>query len=441
MKPVSVWLVLLLVGLILPARPDEAALPLTMDEAVRLALANNPGIRAAAARLEQARQNEQIVASPGRTQATLSAYRDRQRTAFGPPFETGLGALQIPIQAEPLEYSTSSIRILFRQLLFDGGRIAARIEEARANARGVEQSLVASYNDLVLEVRLKYLDLLQARRQESETRERLELARRQLEETEARYDAGSAARADVVYARLPVSQAELASTRLGAQIESSQTRLNKLLGLPQDTELDAAEPDPPGPLPGDLEVCLGIAREKRPELARFHHEIAAARSAVQAAARENGPEVHAVGELSGVAYNEDWLPKSEAWRVALELSWPLLDGHRSFYLERQAQARVDELEALLAEHEHQVEQEVREAFVELQTAIKAYEVAQVGVARAREALEMAQGQYGVGVAPFLQVSQAQLDFSQARTDLLEALYDYHRSRTQLEWALGQVRDS
>lgn len=428
---------------LLPA--DGATIHLELEEAWRLALARSPRVAAALARVTQAHEEAEVVAAPARPRATMTGFREQTRTTPGPPIVLSTfgmrpgvaGALEErPFQTEGFEYGSSQVHLEVRQLLFDGGQLAARIASARAQ-EGQSQALLGSVvRDLRRDLELAWLDALQARSRLELAREAEILAREQRRMTEVRFQEGTAARADVVFAQVPVAQAE----RDRVQVENSgalaQASLNRLLGLPLGTPLTLAETEALPRRVGTPEEAEERAGRVRPEVVAARAALDSARSSLQAVDSGRDPEFYAVGSSTGVSYEKDLLPGDVGWRVALEARWVLLDGNQTTHEVRRARARVLEAEANWREARDSVALEVRQAWLALQTAQRAWSAAQVEVERAREALAMAEGRYRSGVAVFLEGSQARVDLLAARANLLAARYDVQRARIRLDWAQG-----
>lgn len=438
----TLWLALTLVLLLSGVRADESPrepLALTLEEATRLAVSQNPSLRAALARLEQSREQVEIVASPARPQLTFSGSVAQTRQAAGPPVVANFPGLPrvTTFQPEPVDYTSGQVDLLFRQLLYDSGRIQAQIEQARASSDASAQTLVASSNQIALNAQLAYLDALEARAREQVQVEAVELAQTQLAAAEARFAAGTAPRADTVYARVPVSRSVLERTRSRLAVANSQAGLCRLLGLPQDTPLVLQDPPEAPEMPGNLAACVAAGRAQRPEVVSRQFELDSARHGLEAALRDNDPQLFASADVNSVGYNDNTIaPGSAGWRFALELRWPILEGNRKAHLVTQSEARVREAEAMLTDQLEQVELEVRQAYAAVETAAEAYHAAAVQVDQAREAMEMAQGQYRAGVTTLLQVTDAQQAFLSARTDRLAALYEYLRARARLRHSRG-----
>ncbi len=429
-----------LVGLLLTTLASaQAPLPLTFDDAARLALAKNPKIRAGLAVIVQASEQAEVVASPARPQITLGLTRDTQQTTLGPPFQTNfLTGVPVSIQADPVSYSTGRGVLELRQLLFDGGLVAARIQQAKHSARSSRHSLTAIAHQLVLDVQLSALDVLEATTRHKTYLKTLEQARYNEALAQARYDAGTAAQADILFARVPVSRAELDLSVAEQRIRVAQATLNRVLGVPQDTVVDLVAPDP---APSALDSPADAVRRalfQRPELLAQREEVQAAEEAYKAACRESNPRLSAVGQVQAVGYNRELGLVSPGWKVGMEVAWPLSEGNRAAHLAAAAEARIAEQVARLEDLELAVELEVRRASEELAGNERSEKAARTQWDRARAALEIAQGQYEAGVGTFVQVNQAQLELIQAEQALVEVVYARQRARSRLAYARGDT---
>jgi outer membrane protein len=82
--------------------------------------------------------------------------------------------------------------------------------------------------------------------------------------------------------------------------------------------------------------------------------------------------------------------------------------------------------------------EVRQAYLTLQDAQKRLAVAQKGLAQATEALRLARVRFEAGVSPQLEISDAELAFTQAQTNLVNAQFDYLDAYAALLRAIGAI---
>ena len=432
-----------------PRAEADRSLRLGLEDGWRMALARSPRLQAALARVLQARETAEVAASPARPQATLSGFREQLRTTPTAPVQFSSFAAQtrlltgttLPyLQGDAVEYGSSQVQLEVRQLLFDGGQVEAQVASARASEGQAEAALVGTARDLRLDLEQAWLDLLEARSRLELADQALALSREQQKMTEARFEAGAAARADVVFARVPVARAELDRVEAGRALSTAQAALNRLLGLPLGTPLEVEEPPAPAPPVGTVEEAEAGAREDRPEVREARAALEAARKGDEAARSGTDPRLYAVGSTNGVGYNSQLFPLDYGWRVALEAQWSLLDGNRTVHEASRARARILEAEAQLREVEDSVALEVRRAWLEVGASEASVRSAAVEDERAEEALAMARGRYQSGVAVFLEVSQAQVDLLAARSRWTQAHYAALRARSRLDRALALSPD-
>jgi outer membrane protein len=81
---------------------------------------------------------------------------------------------------------------------------------------------------------------------------------------------------------------------------------------------------------------------------------------------------------------------------------------------------------------------VTAAFLNLQTSYQTVRLQEQNQVAAREALALAQERFRVGATTFVDLSQARSDFERAGTDLINAVYDFHKAYAALESAVGRT---
>jgi outer membrane protein TolC len=101
-----------------------------------------------------------------------------------------------------------------------------------------------------------------------------------------------------------------------------------------------------------------------------------------------------------------------------------------------AQAQLDTVLAQTSDKGAQVDADVRDALLDIQSAQKQVEVAQSSVALAGEELKEAQERYANGVSDNLAVSQAQQSVAQANDQYVASLYRHNMAKLSLARALG-----
>ncbi|MFI5311390.1 MAG: TolC family protein [Gemmatimonadales bacterium] len=299
------------------------------------------------------------------------------------------------------------------------------VRTSEAQFKQLQQALAAqagrSY-DSVLVTRQHRRDLLESR----------DLAADFLKKTQARFDAGTVARLDVIKAQVDVAQAEndlIANSRDVVNAESALNRLlGRPLGLPVAT-LDSLEA--PERLP-DLDAVEQTALRTRPELAGLEAQMRAA-SATSSLVKEQA----ILPDFSFIA-NRDLMVDSGAWWTAgLSLPLPIFFWQHTRGDFAETKHRELELAATYRDQRAAVGQDVRVAFATADAALRqVIFIRDQLLPSAREAFRVASVSYGLGRLSALEVLDARRALVDAQRQYADALAAANSARSDLERAAG-----
>jgi outer membrane protein TolC len=182
---------------------------------------------------------------------------------------------------------------------------------------------------------------------------------------------------------------------------------------------------------------LQQAYRLRPELQSVQAQQEAATQRVASLQKQLLPS------LSGNAqYN--WTgrkpPLQDGWILGVTLTVPLFDSLLTVAEVSEAQATLQGLAAQEKDLRLQVALDVRRSVLELRRAEQSIRVSEQTVTSARENLDLAEGRYTAGVGNIIEVTDAQVSFSSARANSIQAVYSYKTALAQLERALGKSLD-
>lgn len=412
---------------------------LDLESAFRIALANNPRLEALRARVEAAVSESEVQAAPARTQVMVRLAQDRVKVPDGAPISATFNGIRGTFRTgsvDPFDRTSASLRI--QQLLYDGGRIKSKIAVAKSQARETELEELSVWNTLRKEIRLGYLDLLQSERRIELEQTEVKAAEEGLRVAQARFQAGDAPKADVIYAQRPLSDANLQLTLALDLREQAKEKLNLLLGLEQETGLRLSALGEPSPSLYSLPDCLSTAARERKDLTLAEARIETADKRYDAARKESRPRLLLRGDYLPVGFASNPFSNS-GYEVGLSLEWPLIDGRLSHHLKERAAHLREAAEAEFRYRQQTVEQEVRTAHRALLREARTYQALAAHIEQAEESVRVAQGQYKAGFADIRLLHSAVADLRAARRKRLQALYDYHRAQANLLWAMGVER--
>jgi outer membrane protein len=446
-RSLTLWVVALTAALTLPAAPvrAQAPRPITLAEALTLAAQHNHGLRVAAFEVTAARAALNQADAFRRGLLTLNAsytrVNDRPETSIViPPGTIPDIDTPVTITLPAPNPNLYSVGVTYQLPLYSGGRNQAQIALAQANVRGAEAALERAKQQVVLDVKQVYYQVLLtqagldvAARIVAEAEENLRVAR-------ARVAAGASPRFDEIQAEVNLANARQGVIRSRNAVALALQALNGLVAQPLDTLWAPRETMAIVPLRADLAPLIRRALEARPEVAEQQARIAAAQAAVDVVRAGLRPVVAVsatpmYGNASSAGLTGAG-PAAFSWSVTLSATLTLFDGNLTAERIREAEARVEQLRAAEAQLRQGVEADVRRAVLNHRSAAEELVGADKTVELAQEGLRIANVRFAAGVSTNLEVVQAQAALSQAQANRIQALYNVNVARAQVERAVG-----
>ena len=418
---------------VLAQAPQPPARDLSLAEAIVLAAQQNQQLRVAAFEVAVARSQLAQARAGGAPQ--VNAQASYTRTQAQGPTMVSIGGMSVEIPApSPNIYD---VRLVLQYPLFSGGHIEAQIAFAEANLKGAEAALERVKQQVILSVRQAYYQLLLAQSGLEVADRSIAQAAENLRVARARVSAGASPRFDEVQAEVAVAQARQSQVRLRNAIAQATQGLNALINLPLSTPLrlrDALAVRPVGPT---VDALIARALELRPEFAELRARQAAAQARIALAESGAKPTV-AVNAATSYGNSSALFSTgaSSAWSLTLAATLNLFDGGLTKERVQEARLRLEQLRASEAAQRQAVELEVRQAFLNLQSAAEELAGAGAVVTQAAEALRIANVRFQSGVGTNLEVLTAQTTASQADAARAESLFTYSVARATLEHAVG-----
>ena len=377
------------------------------------------------------------------------------------------------------------------QTLSQPGLKKAQLNAADADVRGAETNLVTA-------VTQQYLTVLQARDNAEVARQQLQHDEEFQKLAQARYDVGRASLIDVRQAQVARGQAEVVLLRARTAVQVEKLRLFQEIGVAAPVDLgtvqltDSFTVQTPSWRLGDL---LTMAEQQNPALKALRERERAAGWGVKAASSSYGPSVSLSAGWSGFtqklsdlnpaiasirqsaqtdslacAYeNAAWLNTGQTplncalltntasqeqafqaqnarypfhftpqpFQARLTVTIPLWGNFLQPLQVSQAKATQQDLQESVRARGLQVQTDVSQAYLTLETAFQTIAIQDTNRAAAREQLQLATERYRVGSGTFFELLDAQVAALRAETDYINAGYDYHKARAALEAAVGR----
>lgn len=301
-----------------------------------------------------------------------------------------------------------------------------------ADVRATESNFRLTQQTIMVQASSTYDSLLVALAHRTIEREARDLAQDFLKRTQIRYDAGTAAKLDVIQAQVAVAQAENDLIGNERDIANAQASLNRTLGRVIGAPIAPTDSlEMPDPLP-DSTTIEQVALANRPELQIIAAQQSGARASTGLAKEFWLPDLT-------FAVGKDYAVPGSPSLFTTGLSFPL----PAFYWSHakgdiaQAQHFEKELDATYRDTRAQVTQDVRSAYANANTAMK--QVAFIRdqlVPAARDAYRVASTSYSLGGSSALEVLTARSALLDAEGQLADALAAANSARADLDRALG-----
>ena len=397
----------------------------TLADAATLAIASNPSLQAARARLEGTR--EQTVQA--RAQGRMSASADASATIQGSVARDFRQDLKFN-DSYPISASASA-----SQPLYLGGRMRADIDQADAVIAQAQAQLMGLEISVLNSVVIAYSDVLRFEQVVKIRQNNVAVLTKQLEAAQARFEVGEITKTDVAQAqaRLAASKTDLVGA--GAQLSAARAPYARVVGEIPGTL--SAQPNLPT-LPASLDDALALARASSPSLAsaRFA-EIAA-----QAAARRAKSENNARATLTAGVNTANNLGFSNAdsysASIGARLSVPLFTGGLNESRTRAALANASAARISIQETDRQITEQVTNAWRNYGAAQATIESTTEQVKASEIAFEGAELELQVGLRTTLDLLNQEQELLTARLALVTAQRDTFVAAHGLLAAMGRL---
>ncbi len=430
MKPFAAALIA--IGQIALAQTQPATL--TLKDAEALALKNHP--RVLAAESEVAFANQQVTEARSAYYPDLSA--DLTASQGNNLSRIGAGALS----ASRL-FNRFGQGIVLSQLVTDSGRTPNLVASSRLHAQASAQDYQRSRYDVLLAVNRSYFNFLHAQALVKVAEQTVDARQLLLDQVSALAKNQLKSQLDVSFTAVNVSEAKLLLIRAQDSVQTAAAELVRALGSDQPTTYRLVdEPLPPSPSQ-NAEELVAQALANRPELAglRLSRESAYKFAAAEKDLSRPTISLLAVaGFLPFINQTSTTTPIPKEYEgAAVNVEFPLFNG-RLFAARREAAHQLAmESDQRLRDERESVVRDVRSAWASASTAYQRIDVTAQFLRQAALALNLAQGRYNLGLSSIIELTQAQLNVTQAEVENLSAKYDYQIQYAVLQYALGLLR--
>jgi len=395
--------------------------PLTLEAAVREALAGNPGLEALRRRAE-----------------ALAAVPSQAGTLPDPRLH--LGAMNLPVDSLALsQEAMTQLQVGLSQALPFPGKLALREAVARRRAEAAAARVAELRLALARDVRLVWWNLYYLDRALAILDRNRELLRQFVAIARTKYQVGKGLQQDVLLAELELSRLLDEELALQGLRRREEARLNALLGREAlaAVRLPAEAPAPLPEVP-QAQALVAQALRERPLLAAWRAELEAARDALALARRDYYPDFQVSAAYGYRRDAPDGRGRPDFLSLMFSMSLPLRADRRQDRAVDERAARVAEARERLAEARLQVEREIAQALADLRRARAQALLFETGIIpQARQTVASMLAGYQVNQVDFLNLVRSQITLFRYETRYWKAFGEAQQAWARLQAAVGK----
>ena len=413
---------------------SSTPLPLTLDDAIQRGLKFNLGLLQSDVASQTARAERILALSTLLPQVTGSLTETEEQLNLR---TLGLNIppnpyVKIPTIVGPFSYTAAQANVSAKILDWSAHRT---FKSAKASEEAARLS-VQDARDLVTQaVAGAYLQVIADSSREESINAQVATDEALYKKASDQHNAGTAAGIDVLRAQvqLKTEQQQLLAQR--NQLAKDKLALGRVIGLPPGQAFSIADTTPFAPLSGiTQEQAIQLALAQRPDYQSAKKQVQAAQEALGAARAEWYPTV----DLSGFYGDSGTSPANShgVFTITGALNFNIYNGGRIRGDIEKARAALKQRSDELADLGAQVEVQVRNAFLDLQSAADQVTVARDNLDLSNQTLDQARDRFTAGVTDNIEVVQAQGTVAAANDSLIGALYAHNLGKVSLARALG-----
>lgn len=475
--------------------------PLTIDDSMAIALYTNKQLATSLANLQSAEAATGITRAQLNPtlgiNSQITYYAQAISFDLGAILPAGTlpagtsGVFPILPHFDPVNTATFTLPIDIT------GTIQSAVSQAKFNEIAAKIAVNAARNQIVADVKTAFYNVLRAQAQVGVATDNVNVSLTRLSDANKNYAAGTSPYFDVLSSQRDLADAQQALIVAQGQVSTNLSNLKNTIGLDPSAPLTITDsgaveypngvtPAIHGPLEGpqssnempvpsgntetpmtapnagftplkvpdthlvqdsftfgpEYQSAVKEALQSRPEILEAQAEVTAAQKGILYAQKSQLPSLSLslsyVNTPDAVGFT---LKNQES--ATLGISIPIFDGGLAREQVRSAKAHVAAAEINRRVATDQVQVDVQTSYIALVQARNRVAVTNYEVAEARESYRLAQIRYNAGMAaqvsssPQLEIINAQTSLTQARTDQVNALYDYNNARSQFDRAVGR----
>lgn len=425
------------------SEPPESPAIYSLDDAVAMALNNNPNLQIAHERIGQAEAQlgEAFAAFYPQVQARLSyEHTDNPSRAFGMiisqrRLDLG-GATDFNHPGGTDNYRPE---VIATYSLFRGGQDYQTAKAAELGVEAAELQESAVRNQLIEAVTSAYYGLLAATEAHKVALNSIKAVDSELRQSKIRYDTGTLLKSDVLSLEVQLAETQDAEIQSANAVELTRTGLKTLLGLGANEPF--AIDDKTMALPvsdnyASFDELLNRALSERPEIIAAQKQVEIAERRLTAAKGAYLPRANAYVSYGSDSKNIDFSTNRDNVTAGVMVEMDIFNGFGTHQAVKKAEHQLNEAQKTHKQARLAIENQVKTAHLKYQDALARLKVTKAAIASAEEALRLVKAQRKAGAVTVTRYIEAEVAHDKAHSRDIAARFDALRAEAELKKALG-----
>ncbi len=415
-----------------PTPAQVADRELTLEEAVAIALENQPQILARAGDYLAAQHRVAQALSPLLPQLSGLWNGSENQTVSQSTLTTNVPVSMRRTVTVTTQSVSTTASITASQLLWDFGKTWAATDAAKASAESTRQDIELQKDVIALAVKESYFNQLFAARLVVVNTQAVDRAELNLRSARGFFEVGTRPKFDVTRAEVDVANARVDLIRAQNAVSLARIALNTAMGIAVNAPTRVKDILAYETFKLEREGLVAEALNRRAEYRQAKARAEAADATVRQTYRDFFPNVVGSG-----TYGANRPDMNEIYSFGVELRWSIFDGGNKIAKYKESLAARDAAQARIRDAELSIWQQVEQAHVSLVEAEERIGAASKAVESAQENFRLGQGRFDAGVGTIIELTDAQLALTRAQSVEAQALADYRIAIARLERALGR----
>lgn len=383
---------------------------LTLDEAIDLAVANNPAIEISDATVDISRagvKNAKSVYYPQISSRIIVPFIGRESGFF------------------------------LDQLIYDFGRTSNTVKSTKQLLKARKFDRESTEDDIILSTTIGYYTVLSENHIALATDKKVIESEKRLEQAEGFYKSGRVPQIEVTKAEVNLGNAKLEQIQAKNNLEVAKVNFQNVLGLENESFNFELEDSPVlNIISYELEDSLIQALGSRAELKSLEAQKAAMRANVKATKKEFYPEV-----FGRTAYRfEGKGAETPGFIAGVGVRFPIFEGFSRFAEVEDAKANLRRTNAELRSTKAGIVSQIKQLYLDLEFAKQNISVTKRTKDSAEQSLKLARERYNLARASSVELAEAEALYAVSNAQYMQAIYNYNINVARLERATGEINE-